>query len=90
MSDIFRDWSFGGWISELRLKQGYTLRGYAEKIGMDAANLSKLERSELGPPTDKEGVLKLVKGLDVDETTVKFLTSLAFQHHLALLREKFK
>lgn len=90
MSDISRDYSFGGWIRELRLKQEITLRAYAEKIGMDAANLSKLERSEWGPPTDKDGVLNLIKGLDVDANTVKFLTSLAFQHHLALLRKKFE
>jgi transcriptional regulator with XRE-family HTH domain len=82
-----RDYSFGGWIRHLRIQNKITLREAAKLAGMDAGNLSKLERSELPPPKTASKVLELCYALNIVETD--FLKSLAFQHHLAELRKEF-
>jgi transcriptional regulator with XRE-family HTH domain len=89
MSDIFRDYSFGGWVHQLRIEQGYTLREFAKKLNMDAGNLSKLERSELKPPRKAEKIKEICVALDNLEA-YELLKSIAFQHHLSELMQEFE
>lgn len=89
MSDIFRDYSFGGWMNHFRIEKGLTLRQAAELMGLDAGNLSRLERSEFDPPKSREQIRKWLSALDKVES-LNFLCSLAFQHHVSKLRTKFE
>jgi transcriptional regulator with XRE-family HTH domain len=88
VSDIFRDYSFGGWLSNFRMEQGITLREMAIKLGMDAGNLSKLERSELPPPKKAKRIVEICVALGKPDA-VELLKSIAFQHHLSMLQKEF-
>lgn len=88
MSDIFRDYSFGGWISHARLEKGMTLRALANKLGTDAGNLSKLERGELPPPKKAKKVDEICDALG-NPDMAPLLKSIAFQHHLSNLQTEF-
>ncbi len=89
MSDITRDYSFGGLLRTFRVDKGFTLRGAAKKLGMDPGNLSKLERSELDPPGSKKRIRHICNRLALNENQLSLLASMAFQHHIALLKERF-
>lgn len=89
MSDIVRDYSFGGWLRHRRLEIGMTLRISAKHCRMDAGNYSKLERSELDPPRNAKKIQQMCNRLGMIEM-VPLLLSLAFQHHLSILRNEFK
>ncbi len=89
MSDITRDYSFGGWLRYSRLEKEITLRQAAEKIGMDPGNLSKLERSELDPPSCMKDVEKICLPLGLDGSRYTLLLSLAYQHHVSKLKMRF-
>lgn len=56
MSDIFRDYSFGGWIRHFRIEQGLTLRKFAELSSYDVGYLSRLENSELPLSQDRQEI----------------------------------
>lgn len=88
MSDITRDYSFGGWLKHLRHKKGLSLAAAANSIGMNNGNLSKLERSELAPPTRARAIEKILEGLDALDH-LDLLKSIAFQHHLSKLKQEF-
>lgn len=88
MSNIFEDYSFGGWLKRFRLEQGYTLRECASLFNMDAGNLSKLERSEMAPPKCGKKITAMCEILGKTES-VPLMKSIAFQHHLANLRKEF-
>jgi hypothetical protein len=88
MSDITRDYSFGGWLRNFRIEKEIGLREYAEQIEMQPGNLSKLERSELDPPCSFKSVERLVKPLKPE--SVEFMASLAFSFHVGKLKQKFK
>ncbi|MGR3310428.1 MAG: hypothetical protein ACUZ77_06590 [Candidatus Brocadiales bacterium] len=61
--------TFGSFFKEKRIALGFTLRQFCKKHGLDAGNMSKLERGILPPPKDEilkryEKLLKLKKGTD--------------------------
>lgn len=89
MSDITKDYSFGGWLKHLRIERQITLRTMAEKIGIDAGNYSKIERSVLNPPEKRSMVIKLLKPLQLSESQVEFLCGLALESKLTRAREDF-
>ena len=89
MSDINRDYSFGGWLRQLRVEKNLTLREASARTGMDVGNLSKLERSELAPPRSVRRIRSICKSLGITKMS-PLLESLAFQHHLALLSKEFE
>lgn len=89
MSDITADYSFGGFLRRMRLRQELTLREAAKKLGMDAGNLSKLERSELDPPRSAKRIEQICRKLGIEDGT-GLLKSLAFQHHLGILKSEFE
>lgn len=88
MSDITRDYSFGGWLRELRVKRGITLRHAAMLLDTDPGNLSKLERSELDPPRSAAKIREMCMNLGI-MTSTDLMLSTAYQHHLAKLKAEF-
>lgn len=42
--------SFGAYLRQKRLEKGFGLRSFARRIGMDASNLSNIERGKINPP----------------------------------------
>ena len=89
MSDITRDYSFGGWLRHFRLEKGLTLREAARELGIDAGNYCKMERSESKPPKTRAEIERLLKAFGA-ESRINFMANLAFQDHLATLRQRFK
>jgi len=57
--------SFGETIRSLRKAKGISLRKFAEKVGMSATYLSKVERDEFRPPAEDK-VRAMAKELDQD------------------------
>jgi len=90
MSDIFRDYSFGGWLHEFRINKEITLRGASKLLNMQPSYLCKLEKSELDPPQNGSKIEYICNQLDFDEYQLKMLMSLAYQHHLSKLKTKFE
>lgn len=88
MSDITRDYSFGGWLRHFRLEREMTLREAAELLDSDAGNLCKLEKSELDPPKSLQKIATMMALIGKAEST-EFMASLAYQHHLAKLKQEF-
>lgn len=89
MSDIHRDYSFGGQLREVRMSREETLRDFATRIGIDAGNYSKLENSRLSPPSTKAECKKLLEKLEVPKKKWPWLLGQAYEHHLGRLREKW-
>jgi transcriptional regulator with XRE-family HTH domain len=89
MSDITRDYSFGGWLRNLRCDKELTLREASRRLKCDVGNLSKLERSELDPPRSAKRVQEICKAYGLNETAQDILMSTAYQHHLGKLKEEF-
>ena len=90
MSDIFRDYSFGGWLRTYRKEKKVGLREMARAIDKDASFYCKIEKSELNPPANRKTLEMLTKPLDLHKSQFEFLLSLAYQHHLSKLQERFK
>lgn len=88
MSDIFRDYSFGGWLRSWRQEAQLSLRTAAALLGVDAGNLSKIERNELPPPRSAKRIDEICKAYGKKEAS-RFLKSIAFQHYVAELRKEF-
>ncbi|GHT71279.1 hypothetical protein AGMMS49950_07610 [Endomicrobiia bacterium] len=50
--------SFGSYLKELRVKKGFTLRDFTEKIGVKPSELSDIEQEKIDSPS-KEVLDKL-------------------------------
>ncbi len=68
---------FGPHLRFLRKKKGLTLRQLSERSGLAQSTLSKTENSKISPTYDN--LLKLVKGLDVDLSTLLNIGSPIFE-----------
>lgn len=90
MSDIFRDYSFGGWLRHYRLEREIGLRELATAAKKDAAYVSNVETSRMNPPRSKDKVLELLKPLKLAKSQIDFMVSLALQDALASVRKDFK
>lgn len=82
------DFSFGRILRDARASRGITLREASRILRMDCGNLSKLERSELDPPRTITRIDYICKKLKI-ESHSDLLKSVAFQHHLAILKKEF-
>lgn len=60
--------TFGSHLKHLRKERGLTLRDLSESSGLAQSTLSKTENSKISPTYDN--LLKLVKGLDIDLSTL--------------------
>jgi len=89
MSDIFRDYSFGGQLAHLRKEKKQTLRGICKDVGMDAGNYCKLEKSELPPPNSRATCISFFLRLKIDKEHWPWLISLAQSFHLGKVQERF-
>ena len=85
MSDIFRDYSFGGQLREIRIEREETMRAFANRIGFDVGNYSKLESGRLSPPKTRKKCEDLLIRLEVPKDRWPWLLSKAFDHHLGKL-----
>lgn len=90
MSDIFRDYSFGGWLRHWRLEKEIGLREMSRAIEKDPAHYCKIEKSELDPPKTREDLARLTAPLKLNKDQFEMMVSLSYQHHLSKLKEKFK
>lgn len=90
MSDITRDYSFGGWLRRFRISREITLRKMSLAIKMDCGNYSKLELSRLAPPNCVSKIKAITKPLKLNENEESILFTAAFSYHLANLKEKFE
>lgn len=56
---------FGGFFKELRINKGLTLRSFCQMYGLDAGNLSKVERGINAPPKSRELLEKYAEYLGI-------------------------
>lgn len=89
MSDIFRDYSFGGQLHHLRIERRITLRAISEASGIDAAKICRLENSEAAPPDSRKKCEILFDKLEINEEQRPWLVSLAQSFHLGKVQERF-
>ncbi len=61
--------SFGSFFKEKRIKLDMTLRQFCEHHGLDAGNISKIERGLLPPPKSHELLKKYVSFLRLKKGT---------------------
>lgn len=90
MSDIFADYSFGGWLKRFRAKRDMSMRQTAIKLGYDCGNFSKLERGILPPPKTYAAIKDICDVLEFNETELEMLVSTAYSFHLGKFNERFK
>lgn len=57
---------FGAFFRECRVRQGVTLRAFCRKHGLDAANISRLERGQVQPPTSREKLEEYAEALGLE------------------------
>jgi len=66
---------FGEYFRELRMKNtGLTLRKFCLEHGLDAGNLSKLERGKFGPPSSREKLEEYAGYLNIKEGSDEWYT----------------
>lgn len=90
MSDIFRDWSFGGILKTYRIRKGYTLREICKKLETDVGNYCKVESSRISPPNSSKKLEKIKEVLELDEIEFNFLECAALNHHIGAVKSRFK
>ena len=73
--------TFGAYLRQKRLEKGFGLRSFARRIGMDASNLSNIERGKIKPPRG-EYLLSIIAealGFRLDDPERKELFDLAVE-----------
>ena len=76
---------FGEVLRELRIKAGFGLREFAQKIGMQPSNLSFIENGRTPPPRKTqtlEGMADVLRLKDGSEDWARFFDSAAKPGHL--------
>jgi transcriptional regulator with XRE-family HTH domain len=68
---------FGRYMSDLLDKYDLTLREFARRTGIDASNLSKIERGVAFPPQKKATLDKMAKAFGLDKNEREKLIELA-------------
>jgi transcriptional regulator with XRE-family HTH domain len=64
---------FGEYFRKRRLKIGMTLRQFCLENGLDAGNISKIERGILPPPQSREKLEKYAQFLGIEEGSDEWL-----------------
>jgi transcriptional regulator with XRE-family HTH domain len=59
--------TFGEFFKAKRIEQGHTLREFCKRFGLDAGNISKIERDLLAPPETKGKLAQYCKFLGIKE-----------------------
>ncbi len=60
---------FGHFFKEMRLKTGISLRSFCLKHGLDAGNISKIERGIASPPQSRDILEKYAHCLNIKENS---------------------
>jgi len=58
---------FGDYLGDLMAEKGFTLREVGRKSGIDASNLSKIERGVALPPQKRETLERLAAALELNK-----------------------
>lgn len=90
MSDTSKDYSFGAWLRHFRNVQGITLRAAAEELKISPGNYSKLERSQLSPPSKESALNKYIKVFKLNAMERELLRTAAFNHHVGMLKKRWE
>lgn len=77
------DKTFGGTLRRLRLAHGHGLRAFAELVGLDPGNLSRMERGQLRPPAEAV-IRKLAKAMALSQRDTQALVDLAAAERLEI------
>ena len=59
--------NFGDFFKEIRMRKGISLREFCLKHDLDPGNISKLERTVLGPPQEMQKLKEYAKYLGIKE-----------------------
>jgi transcriptional regulator with XRE-family HTH domain len=59
--------TFGQYLRKLRIARGFGLRAFSRQLGMDAANLSNIERGKVRPPRSPEILEAIAEALALPE-----------------------
>lgn len=89
MSDIFADYSFGGWLRTFRIKRELSMRDVSKIFGMDVGNYSRLEASKFPPPNSRSKIDQIAKDMNMEKHERELLISAAFSYHLGKLRAQW-
>lgn len=89
MSDITRDYSFGGFLRHYRIEKKIGLREMSRSLDMDPSNYCNIEQSRAAPPARRMTMMKLIKPLKLNESQIETLAIAAFNHHQAILKNKW-
>lgn len=68
--------SFGEYIRQLRTKNGFTLTQLGAKLGLDSANLSKIENGKREFDEKRLAQLATVFSLDLEELKTEYFSDL--------------
>lgn len=81
--------TFGEFFKESRMKRGLTLRKFCQESGLDAGNVSKLERGILPAPKDSQKLetLATILGLKKNSAEMKLFRDLAALSNQTLIQE---
>ena len=79
--------AFHDFFKSLRQAKGLTLRQFCLDSGYDTANISKLERGLMKPPSDEDKLRKLAKALGIKKGSEEYNT---FFNLAAAARKTFK
>ncbi len=66
--------SFGGFVKDVRIQQGVTLREFCRINNLDPSNWSKIERGILPPPKSKEVLNEIAKSLKMKNGSEEYNT----------------
>ena len=64
--------TFGEFFTERRRELGYTLRRFCEKHGLDAGNLSRIERGKAVPPQKRDKLEEYAEYLELKKDSDKW------------------
>ncbi len=80
------DKSFGSYIQSRRIAQGYTLREFCKRFGLDSAYISRLENDIIPAPQKNETLRGIAKALSIEENSEEWV---AFFDLASISRNEF-
>lgn len=82
--------TFGTLFRELRIKNKETLRGYCKKRGLDAANICRIEKNLIPPPTTYKRLQHLMSDFKYSPLDMDFLLTACMNYHIAKAVKRFE
>jgi transcriptional regulator with XRE-family HTH domain len=66
--------TFGPYLRKLRLKAGFGLRRFADRIQMKPSNLCRIEAGRIPPPKDPKAIHKITEALGLEADSSEYVT----------------